>query len=672
MLNRCADVLAALQASERPDGADFALTGTVAATLLDNNLILWDGHDSLFLRCRDKPIPVQPPVGSRVIVCGYLGREMFGAVMPYVREIVRLGTGDVPPPSDFDEPGLDAEQDACTHIRLRGVLVDRYPDDIDLRLYVLILKTAGGIVNCLLPAESLRASPVPDVNATIEVDCWRVPVISGRRIFRDAYYAIADVADIRILQAPPDDAFAVPDIESLHHVSPATLARAGRHRAVGTVIAVWRDRHVLVRTDAGRIVRATLASAVRPPTCGTHLCIAGYPRTDLYRVNFAYAVWKPVPGSPFVGQEPKEIVPADILGDCSGTKTGIWLHGTDVRLTGAVASLSESDRANGRLIVICDGTPVAADASSCPEALSSVIPGSVVSVSGICLVETDEWSPDNPLPRIRGFSVILRDPAALAIVSTPPWWTPFRLIVVICTLLALLLGALVWTRILGKVVARRSRQLLKAEIGKVESDLRVGERTRLALELHDSIAQILTGVGFQIEAAESTLATDRTSCAGFLSVAKKTLLSCREELRRCLWDLRGPALEERDFDQAVRMTLEPVTDCESVSVKTGIDRSVLSDLTAHALLCAIRELTVNAFRHGKANKVAISGSQKGSHLTVTVADDGSGFDPKDHPGPSEGHFGLQGVAERIARVRGRLSIESRPGAGTRITLEIHA
>ena len=65
----------------------------------------------------------------------------------------------------------------------------------------------------------------------------------------------------------------------------------------------------------------------------------------------------------------------------------------------------------------------------------------------------------------------------------------------------------------------------------------IDERTRLAVDIHDSLSQTLTGVSFQIDAAEKTVGADDAAARGFLVVARQTLVSCREELRRCLWDL---------------------------------------------------------------------------------------------------------------------------------------
>jgi len=107
-----------------------------------------------------------------------------------------------------------------------------------------------------------------------------------------------------------------------------------------------------------------------------------------------------------------------------------------------------------------------------------------------------------------------------------------------------------------------------------------------------------------------------------------------------------------------------------VKVRFNVPREKLSDNTAHALLRTIRELVVNALRHGNAQTVKVAGSIDGETILCSVTDDGCGFDPDESPGILQGHFGLQGVRERIAQLGGTFTIESAPGKGTKATIRI--
>ena len=94
------------------------------------------------------------------------------------------------------------------------------------------------------------------------------------------------------------------------------------------------------------------------------------------------------------------------------------------------------------------------------------------------------------------------------------------------------------------------------------------------------------------------------------------------------------------------------------------------DTTAHAILSILRELTGNAIRHGGATRVEVEGSVEPDRIVFTVRDNGSGFDPAACAGPAQGHFGLEGVRNRLAKLGGAFTIESAPGAGTTAVVSI--
>ena len=155
-----------------------------------------------------------------------------------------------------------------------------------------------------------------------------------------------------------------------------------------------------------------------------------------------------------------------------------------------------------------------------------------------------------------------------------------------------------------------------------------------------------------------------------IEVAGKALKSCRDELRNCLWDLRSQALEETDMEKAILKTLQPHVSKSHLSVNFNVPRSRLADNIAHTLLRVIRELVLNAIRHGGATSVNITGRADGDRIICSVTDNGCGFDPRNSPGVLQGHFGLQGIAERVEQLGGDVTIDSAPGSGTKVELEI--
>ena len=417
---------------------------------------------------------------------------------------------------------------------------------------------------------------------------------------------------------------------------------------------------------------APLVGGSAPPTCGEAVAVAGFPDTDLFILNFTRASCRALTGeeAAALNVATEKTPPSRLPPDFDMDEVLRDYYGHIVTLRGTVFAAPSYDGRASTMNLLCGGRIVQVDVTSCRETAEVIAPGSEVEVTGLCVINTTTWNPLNPFPRIDQFTVVTRSCGDIAVVRTPPWWTPTRLATVIAALLAVLLALYEWNYILRRIIRRRERQLVKSEVAQVEADLRVDERTRLAAEIHDAISQTLTGVSFQIDAAHKTINEDPGAATRFLAIAKRTLLSCREELRRCLWDLRNDALDESDFSEAVRRTVRPSIGGAELSVRFEIRRQRVSDSTAHAVLSIVRELASNAARHGGARHIRVAGEMQGGRVRFSVRDDGCGFDTAKRPGPSEGHFGLQGIKERIARLGGSLEIESTPGEGTKITVEI--
>jgi signal transduction histidine kinase len=145
------------------------------------------------------------------------------------------------------------------------------------------------------------------------------------------------------------------------------------------------------------------------------------------------------------------------------------------------------------------------------------------------------------------------------------------------------------------------------------------------------------------------------------------LASCRHELKNCLWDLRSRTFEEKDMTEAVRRAIGPNAGSAKVDVRFNVPRSDLSETTTHAILRIVRELVINAVRHGQASEIKVAGESHDGTISFSVRDNGCGFNPSNVAGPSTGHFGLQGIRERLNAFGGKLKIESEPGRGTKIT-----
>ena len=558
-------------------------------------------------------------------------------------------------------------------VSVKGHVSLAFHDEIDPLCQYLALDAEGCTVYASI---SDRTQPIMKlselVGAEVVVTGTCTPKGSGRRIFLGHRLSISTPDDIRVLNPPPADPFSVPPIDNPQHVQAAEISKIGRRRIDGTVLATWGGNIMMLRAKSGNAVKVELSDGELPP-CGSSVAVVGLPATDLFHLNLMQAVWKPIPGAKgFCSDEPKSVTAQSLLfNELGERKFNPRQQGQLFRITGSVRSLSPRNDPAARILLSCDGNIIPVDASSCPMALDGLEIGCLVSVTGICVFDVQNWTPNIVFPRIKGLTLVLRRPDDVAIISSPPWWTPAKLLVVIGSLVAALVGFVIWNRALNRIVERRSRQLARERIARDGAELRIGERTRLAVEIHDALSQTLTGVSFQIDAAEQARQHDPSRIKNFLDIARQTLLSCRKDLRNCLWDLRNNALEESDAALAIRRTVEPHIGDADLHIDFEVSRRKLSDNVFHSALCIVRELAVNASLHGTARHISVRGRFEGDVLAVEVEDDGTGFDPEHRPGVGEGHFGLLGVSERAESFGGRLEIDSTPGQGAKVRVTLH-
>ena len=464
--------------------------------------------------------------------------------------------------------------------------------------------------------------------------------------------------------------FNVPELGITFHLQPEQLILLGRRRISGKVVAVWNGTRALVRTPAGHIVKTSFAS-VSTPSYGDWIELSGIPETDLLSIVFDHAIWRPTTPRT-IAYEPPETDRSirEILSH--NLRNGSYqapIRGAVLRFRGIVRSLPTPDSRTPQIQVEDEGYVLPVDIQAAGDSLSGLSIGCRVEVTGAYILDSDCWRPNCPFPGVTDILVSIRTPDDVRILSRPSWWTAARLAWLIGALSVLCIGVIIWNVSLQRLSRRYGRDLANEQIAHAKSDMRTMERTRLAVELHDSIAQNLTSVAMEIEAARLYDASADANLRRHLKIADRTLDACRNEIRNCLWDLRNDALEEKSLDVAVMKTLAPHLNGAGLRVQFDIPREMLTDSTAHDILCIVRELAANAVRHGGASRIDITGGLAGGDLRFSVRDNGCGFCPEDAPGASEGHFGIQGIRERINAHGGSFSYSS-TGNGTTATITI--
>lgn len=561
-------------------------------------------------------------------------------------------------------------------VRTRGFVSEVFPDQIDPKWNYLILNGDGEPLYVAVPNDDAQT---PDrlnrlIDAEVELVGAGLPHYCAERVFIGPHLELWGEDCITVLRPAPADPFNSPPLEDISHVNPKTLANMHRRRTCGQVLAVWGGNRVLVCEPDGRLVGVELAEADPLPAYGDRIDAVGFPQTDLFHLLLTRACWRPacVPG----GNAPRSLKPHPIsareilLDDQGKRKIRIGCHGDLVRMTGTIRTLPNDGTTNGTIGLECDGFLVTLDTSALGSTPADLALGCTVEATGVCILQAENWSASRPFPTIGAITLVPRTEDDLRVLTHPPWWTPGRLLCVIGSLLALIAGAALWIRGLNRVIVRRSHELMREELAHKSAELRYEERLNLAVELHDSLSQNLSGLACQISAVGKVLPGDAAPARERLDIANRMLLSSRTELKRCLWDLRNNALDCRNFADAIVGAVGPLVGTAALITDFDIPRSHLSDTVAHAVLCIIRELAVNAVRHGEAGEIRVTGRQAADGISFTVRDDGRGFDAA-HPADSfTGHFGLEGIRDRVARLNGKFKIESQPGGGTLATVTI--
>lgn len=210
-------------------------------------------------------------------------------------------------------------------------------------------------------------------------------------------------------------------------------------------------------------------------------------------------------------------------------------------------------------------------------------------------------------------------------------------------------------------------------------EARVAERTRIARDLHDTLLQDFQGVLLQLRTALRLFTRDPDKSQSVLATAIDQASVAIREAREAVQDLRAhPAGSGNLADSIARLGHELVRELghehggrtlPTISVTvTGSERPVRANLR-YDLYRVAGEALRNAYRHSCGTRIEVELCYDARHLRMRVRDDGRGIDPAIlEAGGRSGHFGLRGMQERAALMRGKLAVWTAPGSGTEVEL----
>jgi len=258
----------------------------------------------------------------------------------------------------------------------------------------------------------------------------------------------------------------------------------------------------------------------------------------------------------------------------------------------------------------------------------------------------EAWEIDHPEHVVR---------ASLALVKLPYFYrTPW--FIALCVLAAILVSILAY-RIKMRQVHERYAAVL-------------AERSRLAREMHDTLIQGCASVSAMLEAASTCEPDDSETRQHMIDFANTQIRSTMDEARQAVWNLRKGEQAPSGLVTCLEQMAERLSREYGVRVDchTAGNPFPVGQQETHELTMVAREAILNAILHGHPAAVDAEVRFSAYALEMTVSDDGEGFDPR--AASWEGHYGLQGMRERVHRFGGDFTIDSAPQQGTRIRVTI--
>jgi len=218
---------------------------------------------------------------------------------------------------------------------------------------------------------------------------------------------------------------------------------------------------------------------------------------------------------------------------------------------------------------------------------------------------------------------------------------------------------------------QKAHAQLEAYAKRVEELTLTTERQRMARELHDTLAQGLTGLVLQLEAASTHIEKQNTQRAQeILDSAMTQSRTTLAEARKVIDDLRSGKQGQQTFLEQIQREAQQLKNMSGVAceVDVRISRPLSQEVQTH-LLKIVTEGLYNIAKHAQANQAWLRLTENKSHLVLEIEDDGLGFVP-DSAHANSGHYGLLGIRERVDLLNGEFSLDSQPQQGTCLLIQI--
>jgi len=692
------DEVLSLPAAELAAGVAVRIRGVVVLT--HPIVVVQDGASGIWAHAKHyAPFAVDLPDGGRreiglgdeVEVEGVVDR---GGFAPTIKAATfrLLGTKPLPPPAPADLGRLFRGGDNAIRVEL-GEALDAIVQGCreDPTGWNLVVDVATRRIVARIEKAALPERPEHLIDARVKL----VGVVGSTRNSRGQFLAptlnVATADDITVVEPAPSSPFAAP-LVSLASIATYRPEPVARHRiqTEGVVTCHVPGRYCYLQEGlVGLRVECPAAMNLRP---GDVVRVAGFVDMSRMIAGIVEGIVEKTGHAPV--PEPVDITPEEIekiLSTAERTQRIALPTNYAGVLIRFPARLVERQRFHdGWMLTLAHGQtssqawiPVVAAGDA--ATLERLEPGSDVELTGVARVDAElpaDYVPTGRNPEIRPVELVLRSAADVRVVRAASWWTPRRLGAALAAAGVLLAAVLGWVgslrRELALQVDRVAHEIRSRREAEVEFEATLRERNRLAANLHDTLLQTIGGIRFQLDACRvAGREKDEDEADEHFDVARRMIDHVADEVRGSVWALRTMPMPGKSFTDSIAAVVgqfeKQLGKGRGPRIAFGLEgRPVdLPNFVAGNLLLVVQEAIHNAIRHARPTRIDVTATFAGSGaVTVTVRDDGRGFLPGTEAGPAQGHFGLQGMRERLERLGGTIAIESGPGAGTTITAHV--
>jgi signal transduction histidine kinase len=215
-----------------------------------------------------------------------------------------------------------------------------------------------------------------------------------------------------------------------------------------------------------------------------------------------------------------------------------------------------------------------------------------------------------------------------------------------------------------------AHQQLQAYMGQAEELAVIAERNRLARNLHDSVSQTVFSMTLTAEAARILFDRNATRAASELDKLQALAKSALAEMRSLVFELRPTAVAEKGLIPALRQHIVRLERQHGLVVALQIEGGPhLTGLEAQRLFRLIQEALNNVVKHARTDRASVTLEFEDRRVLARIEDQGQGFAPEAAGAGGHG-IGLSTMRERVEMLGGTLTIDSSPGTGTRVTVEL--